>query len=46
MQNQEKDQASSLRLLHPADTACDEWLDRTLEDTFPASDPLGTYRFD
>lgn len=46
MQKQENNQVSGLRLLHPADTACDEWLDRTLEDTFPASDPLGSYRFD
>lgn len=28
------------------DPACDAWLDRTLEDTFPASDPLASYSFD
>ena len=46
MQNKEKDQMPGVRSLHPADTACDEWLDRTLEDTFPASDPPSSYRFD
>ena len=31
---------------HPVNTACDDWLDRALEDSFPASDPIASYSFD
>jgi hypothetical protein len=29
-----------------AEETFDAWLDRALEDTFPASDPLASYVFD
>lgn len=30
----------------PLDTACEIRLDQALEDTFPASDPIASNRFD
>jgi hypothetical protein len=40
------DQAAAASSRDPAETARDSWLDRALEDSFPASDPLASHLFD
>jgi hypothetical protein len=43
---EQRRQVTAPPLQDSIDAACDEWLDRALEDTFPASDPLASYSFD
>jgi hypothetical protein len=40
------DRPAVASLRDPAQSARDSWLDRALEDSFPASDPVAAHQFD
>jgi hypothetical protein len=43
--NEHPDRHSAVALRDPAEAAEDSWLDRALEDSFPASDPIARHVF-